>query len=325
MRAVFAGAKDKEVSGYRFVLVLNCKSPSGAAEPISVASVTPHRVFNRGAARTSRVWHVELEIQTLLVPPPHQGRGVGTVMQRAMYVLAQSLAAEPDPPAYDDDGPSPAGHWRATGSAWVGRRIARRALGPEGGDVGVVRGVVEAWLPADASGFVDASGAAAPLWRVRYTSSGPLEGELEDLEEFELLGSVPAMGALDSGGLDSGGLDRVQQLDAEEATKISMERITCVTTVYLDNMARKFYLKNDMKEMLPPYDDGNRRGSRGGAGCAERQRIWDNCDHKRLHWWFNVIYGSSFKGDETPEQGLENAIANTVASCKRGAATVHPT
>eukprot|EP00613_Pedinella_sp_CCMP2098_P029719 CAMPEP_0171729176 /NCGR_PEP_ID=MMETSP0991-20121206/27446_1 /TAXON_ID=483369 /ORGANISM="non described non described, Strain CCMP2098" /LENGTH=96 /DNA_ID=CAMNT_0012323481 /DNA_START=21 /DNA_END=312 /DNA_ORIENTATION=- len=30
-------------------------------------------------------------------------------------------------------------------------------------------------------------------------------------------------------------------------------------------MARKFYLKNDMKEMLPPYDDGKRRGAAGGC------------------------------------------------------------
>mmetsp|Transcript_46948 Transcript_46948/g.94669 ORF Transcript_46948/g.94669 Transcript_46948/m.94669 type:complete len:116 (-) Transcript_46948:219-566(-) len=110
----------------------------------------------------------------------------------------------------------------------------------------------------------------------------------------------------------------MEELDAEEATKISMERITCVTTVYLDNMARKFYLKNDMKEMLPPYDDGKRRGAAGG--CTARPRIWDNCDHKRLHWWFNTIYGSSFKGDTSPEESLERAIANTVECCKSGPA-----
>lgn len=61
-----------------------------------------------------------------------------------MYVLAQGLAAEPDPPtAYDDDG---AGVWRATASPWIGRRVARRATSaaPGGGDAGVVR--VEAWV-----------------------------------------------------------------------------------------------------------------------------------------------------------------------------------
>ena len=91
-----------------------------------------------------------------------------------------------------------------------------------------------------------------------------------------------------------------------------------LSQVYLDDMAKKFYLKNDMKEMLPPYDDGMRRGARGG--CAPRRRIWDNCDHKRLHWWYNTIYGSSFKGDANPEESLELAISSTVASCRRGAA-----
>lgn len=87
----------------------------------------------------------------------------------------------------------------------------------------------------------------------------------------------------------------------------------------MDDMARKFYLKNDMKEMLPPYDDqGGRRGAK--KGCAPRARIWDNCDHKRLHWWYNTIWGSSFKGSATPEESLRAAIANTVASCRQGPA-----
>ena len=111
---------------------------------------------------------------------------------------------------------------------------------------------------------------------------------------------------------------KADMMDAEEATTISMQRITCVTTVYLDDMAKKFYLKNDMKEMLPPYDDGMRRNSSKGA--APRKRIWDNCDHKRLHWWFNTIHGSSFSGDETPEESLKLALENTVDRCKRGEA-----
>ena len=102
-----------------------------------------------------------------------------------------------------------------------------------------------------------------------------------------------------------------------------MQRITCVTTVYLDDMAKKFYLKNDMKEMLPPYDDGMRRNSTKGA--TPRDRIWDNCDHKRLHWWFNTIYGSSFSGDETPEDSLKVALDLTVDRCKRGEARIRPT
>ena len=42
--------------------------------------------------------------------------------------------------------------------------------------------MVEAWLPAHESCFLDARGQPAPLWRVRYTTAGSLEGELEDLE-----------------------------------------------------------------------------------------------------------------------------------------------
>lgn len=45
-----------------------------------------------------------------------------------------------------------------------------------------MRGVVEAWLPAHESCFLDSKGLPAPLWRVRYTTAGSLEGELEDLE-----------------------------------------------------------------------------------------------------------------------------------------------
>jgi hypothetical protein len=89
------------VDGYRFVLVLNCRSGGGATgqprqcDPVSVASVTPHRVYNLpekpslprastgggggGSGSSKEHWHVELEIQTLLVPTHHQGRGIGTV------------------------------------------------------------------------------------------------------------------------------------------------------------------------------------------------------------------------------------------------------
>jgi len=64
------------------------------------------------------------------------------VMQRAMYVLAQGLAAEPDPPtSYDDD--DPPGTWKATHSPWIGRRVTRRASNlnqdnGQGDDLGVV-------------------------------------------------------------------------------------------------------------------------------------------------------------------------------------------
>jgi len=276
MWAVFCGAKDGEVEGYRFTLMLNCRSGPPHARtcvPVSVASVTPHRVYNKqeGSAAAGH-WHVELELQTLLVPTEHQGKGIGTVMQRAMYVLACSLAAEPDPPyGYDDDGPDV---WQPTGSPWIGRRVARDLVGPGGDREGsVVRGVVEAWLPAADSGFLDDKGLPAPLWRLRYTSSGPLEGQLEDLEEGELKLSVPpdndptsssgAGGATAaSGGGSSAGpaasapllqTNRAEALDGEEAAKLMATRITCMTTVYLDNMARRFYLKNGMKDMLPPY------------------------------------------------------------------------
>jgi hypothetical protein len=427
MKAVFNGAEDERVDGFRFVLVLYCRSTTAASgppeaavvEPVSVGSITAHRVYNkpdgRGSGSGSAVhvtpdstshWHVELEIQTLLVPVAHQGRGIGTVMQRSMYLLAQELAAEPDPPIYDDDGNCDSSGvagarevlrgWSCVKSPWIGKRIVRKVYRQDGIEAGIVRGVVESWLPATTSDFKDSQGVPAPLWRVRY-STRPLEGVLEDLEEHELQESVtpPSVGGNDtpaaaaggpgghaalsfSGaepsfladlGLDgrnsgdrssdpgdrsggggsglsegrSGGCGRApvaepgwaedpkqprpmckaDMMDAEEATTISMQRITCVTTVYLDDMAKKFYLKNDMKEMLPPYDDGMRRNSSKGA--APRKRIWDNCDHKRLHWWFNTIHGSSFSGDETPEESLKLALENTVDRCKRGEAKVRPT
>jgi hypothetical protein len=93
MKSVFQGGKDGEVEGYRFTLVLNCRSGPPHARtcvPVSVASVTPHRVLNKqegssgGSSSGSSHWHVELELQTLLVPVEHQGKGIGTVMQRAM-------------------------------------------------------------------------------------------------------------------------------------------------------------------------------------------------------------------------------------------------
>ena len=109
--------EDGEVDGYKFTLMLNCRTPVTTAAattaaspfaappvcvPVAVASVTPHRVYNRadggggggaaaspqgggaGASSGGGHWHVELELQTLLVPVEHQGKGIGTVMQRAM-------------------------------------------------------------------------------------------------------------------------------------------------------------------------------------------------------------------------------------------------
>ena len=380
MKAVFNGAEDGRVDGFRFVLVLYRRSVTKrkpatkitVVEPISVGSITAHRVYNKpdnavaDNAEAARHWHVELEIQTLLVPVAHQGRGIGTVMQRSMYLLAQGLAAEPDPPVYDESGGrgrdyGVVGGWSCVKSGWIGRRIVRKVYDRSGYEVGMVRGVVESWLPAAGSNFKNVSGAPAALWRVRYTTR-PLEGVIEDLEEHELVGSVdPVVADAAVGGasgkvgtppffgkavasflvgIDKEGngarhvteqpkkqkprpMNRAERMDTEEATNISMQRITCVTTVYLDDMAKKFYLKNDMKEMLPPYDDGMRRNSNRGA--ALRQRIWDNCDHKRLHWWYNTIYGSSFSGNETPEESLKLALKNTVDRCQRGEeAHYHP-
>ena len=47
------------------------------------------------------------------------------------------------------------------------------------------------WLPADRSDFVDRAGRPAPLWHVVYGGGGALDGDGEDLEEFELEESVP--------------------------------------------------------------------------------------------------------------------------------------
>lgn len=74
-----------------------------------------------------------------------------------------------------------------------------------------------------------------------------MENQLEDLEEHEVRASVPpdtpaadsagdsaATSAPSSGGGTAAAMlltNPAEVLDAEEATKISMQRITCVTTV----------------------------------------------------------------------------------------------
>ena len=74
------------------MLVLNCRSgggPGGGPRkcvPVSVASITPHRVFNKDESGSSLNWHVELEIQTLLVPSDHQVRLLGAVLK--LYTMS---------------------------------------------------------------------------------------------------------------------------------------------------------------------------------------------------------------------------------------------
>ena len=82
--------------------------------------------------------------------------------------------------------------WSGAGSAWIGRTIFRTIFGADGAPSSAwVRGRVVAWLPADRSDFVDTAGRPAPLWHVVYEGGGVLDGDGEDLEEFELEESMP--------------------------------------------------------------------------------------------------------------------------------------
>ena len=76
------------------------------------------------------------------------------------------------------------------GSAWVGRTIVRTVFDASGEPSTRVCGRVVGWLPADRSDFTDAAGRPASLWRVVYDGGGTLDGDEEDLEEFELEESV---------------------------------------------------------------------------------------------------------------------------------------
>ncbi|KAJ1462379.1 hypothetical protein M885DRAFT_505182 [Pelagophyceae sp. CCMP2097] len=71
---------------------------------------------------------------------------------------------------------------------YVGAWITRSAVGR--GGVGLSVGRVVGYLAADESEFFDDLGAAAALWRILY-EFGDLAGDVEDLEEAELLESAP--------------------------------------------------------------------------------------------------------------------------------------
>ena len=75
--------------------------------------------------------------------------------------------------------------WHSAGphvGSWVTRSV--------GGEGAHSVGRVVGYLAASESDFFDASGAAAPLWRVRFVD-GELAGDAEDLEEAEVLASAP--------------------------------------------------------------------------------------------------------------------------------------
>ena len=85
--------------------------------------------------------------------------------------------------------------WR-TDHALVGARVARSHEGQDG-ELASSIAVVVGWLSAKESDFVDGDGKAAPLFRVRY-EAGDLAGDEEDLEEHEILTSVPSEAASDA-------------------------------------------------------------------------------------------------------------------------------
>ncbi len=84
--------------------------------------------------------------------------------------------------------------WRIEGSPFLGRRVKRSILNNDGTVVGFSLGTVAGWLDAHESDCVSEyrNGLPCALFRVAY-DSGPLSGDIEDLEECELSESLLEM------------------------------------------------------------------------------------------------------------------------------------
>ena len=106
------------------------------------------------------------------VMPTPKRRGPPTDAELAK-ALAADLAAKKPLPDFRSDGPR------------VGETIRRKVERPTG--VAWAEGTIVGYLGPDESDFVDANGARAALYRVRYESGlRELVGDEEDLEEWEI-------------------------------------------------------------------------------------------------------------------------------------------
>jgi hypothetical protein len=98
---------------------------------------------------------------------------------------AAAEAAAPPP------GQTPAAsEWRSEGSVLLGLDLVRSVFDATGAPTAQVKAKVIGWLPASASDYVDSSGKPAALYRICYLD-GSVRGDVEDLVEDEVRGSVP--------------------------------------------------------------------------------------------------------------------------------------
>ena len=78
--------------------------------------------------------------------------------------------------------------WRATGSAWIGRRVRRTYLDKTPDAPRSVDGTVTSWVRAEDSNYVsEKTGLPAALWMVKYDDAAIGEEELEASEVEEAL------------------------------------------------------------------------------------------------------------------------------------------
>ena len=112
-------------------------------------------------------------------------------------------------------------------------------------------------------------------------------------EEKPAVTSGSAIAAALSGTVEaSKDVDRKQQ-------GMKGKRMVCVTTVFLDELAMRFYQRNGMHTELPPYA-AKRRG-----GILRVPRIWDN-DSKRLYmYWTDEADGPE---DQTALAKFQKAV-----------------
>ena len=80
--------------------------------------------------------------------------------------------------------------WRTEGSVLIGLDLVRSVMGVEGSIKEQAHAKVVGWLSAAESDFEDTRGNPAPLYRIKYLD-GALQGDEEDLEEYEVRNSVP--------------------------------------------------------------------------------------------------------------------------------------
>jgi len=86
--------------------------------------------------------------------------------------------------------PAPASEWRSEGSVLLGLDLVRSVFDASGSPTAQVKAKVIGWLPAAVSDYVDGAGKPAALYRICYLD-GTVRGDVEDLVEDEVRGSVP--------------------------------------------------------------------------------------------------------------------------------------